>query len=451
MKPSHLVAALLSVQATCAVAQDAKVLEAIASLSPCALKCIVGAATDCPVTDPSCVCGNTQLESDVKKCLLSSCTIKESIITRNVTAMMCDDPLRDRSAENRAVVIVLAVLSACMVLLRIIQKLLGPSENRFGLDDIFLFTTMIVFQPSAIIVVASLIPSGMGRDVWTLSFGTISEFGKYFWVGELFYFIASALLKLSFLFFYQRIFPGRRVQLLIRITIIVDVLWGTASLVSAIFQCWPISYFWLFWDDERSGHCTNRVWIASANSIISIVLDVWMITIPLSQLYGLKMAWVKKTGVALMFCLGTLATVVSIIRLRFLLIIDEKNNPTWDFWDPIKWSNLEITVGIVCSCIPSMRFFLVRLLPSVFGSSHDRSHGANQYGESSRRSGLSGFKGSRKPGESNATNCTTIFTTHNDSEAKDDDEVELVHMRQSDKSGGGSVATLVETPSRYEA
>lgn len=266
----------------------------------------MGAAGDCPLTDPSCVCGNTRLESDVKKCLLSSCTLKESVSTRNVTATLCDEPLRDRGAENRAVVIVLAVLSACMVFLRIIQKLLGPSENRFGLDDIFLFTTMIVFQPSAIIVVVKLIPSGMGRDVWTLSFGTISEFGKYFWLGELFYFISSALLKLSFLFFYQRIFPGRRVQCIIRITIIGDVLWGTASLISGIFQCWPISYFWLFWDDERSGHCTNRVWVAAANSIISIVLDVWMITIPLSQLYGLKMAWVKKTGVALMFCLGTL-------------------------------------------------------------------------------------------------------------------------------------------------
>ncbi|EAT85325.1 hypothetical protein SNOG_07859 [Parastagonospora nodorum SN15] len=357
---------------------------------------------------------------------------------------MCDDPLRDRSAENRAVVIVLAVLSACMVLLRIIQKLLGPSENRFGLDDIFLFTTMIVFQPSAIIVVASLIPSGMGRDVWTLSFGTISEFGKYFWVGELFYFIASALLKLSFLFFYQRIFPGRRVQLLIRITIIVDVLWGTASLVSAIFQCWPISYFWLFWDDERSGHCTNRVWVASANSIISIVLDVWMITIPLSQLYGLKMAWVKKTGVALMFCLGTLATVVSIIRLRFLLIIDEKNNPTWDFWDPIKWHRLllhPVHALFPYSPIAKRVWLIARSIP--WGQPVRRKF--------KKKRALGIYSGSRKPGESNATNCTTIFTTHNDSEAKDDDEVELVHMRQSDKSGGGSVATSVETPSRYEA
>jgi hypothetical protein len=139
------------------------------------------------------------------------------------------------------------------------------------------------------------------------------------------------------------------------------------------------------------------------------------------------------------------ATVISIIRLRYLLVIDEKNNPTWDFWDPIKWSNLEITVGIVCSCIPSMRFFLVRLLPKVFGSTHNRSYGANKdtHGKSSR-SGLSTFKGSRTPGESNAINCTTTFTVH-------DDEVELVHMRQSDKSDRGSVATLVETPSRCHA
>lgn len=136
------------------------------------------------------------------------------------------------------------------------------------------------------------------------------------------------------------------------------------------------------------------------------------------------------------------ATVISIIRLRFLLVINERNNPTWDFWDPIKWSNLEITVGIVCSCIPSMRFFLVRLLPKVFGSTQNRSYGANRdtHGKSSR-SGLSTLKGSRTPGESNTINCTTTFTV-------DDDEVELVHMRQGDNSGRGSAATLVKTPSQ---
>lgn len=68
----------------------------------------------------------------------------------------------------------------------------------------------------------------------------------------------------------------------------------------------PMSYFWTMWDQEHQGRCVNINAIGWANAIISIILDVWMLALPLSQLKNLRLHWKQKIGVALMFFVGTL-------------------------------------------------------------------------------------------------------------------------------------------------
>jgi hypothetical protein len=74
----------------------------------------------------------------------------------------------------------------------------------------------------------------------------------------------------------------------------------------AIFQCRPISYYWSGWDGEHQGTCLNVNGLAWSNAAISIVLDGWMLALPISQLFGLQLHWKKKIGVAMMFVVGTL-------------------------------------------------------------------------------------------------------------------------------------------------
>ena len=40
--------------------------------------------------------------------------------------------------------------------------------------------------------------------------------------------------------------------------------------------------------------------------MVSVVIDVWMIAIPLSQIRKLELHWKKKVGAAIMFLTGTL-------------------------------------------------------------------------------------------------------------------------------------------------
>lgn len=64
-------------------------------------------------------------------------------------------------------------------------------------------------------------------------------------------------------------------------------------------------------------------------------------------------------------------TIVSILRLRSLLKFgSDSTNPTWEFFDIGIWSTVEINVGIICACLPSLRLLLVRMFPKLLGTTH---------------------------------------------------------------------------------
>lgn len=62
-------------------------------------------------------------------------------------------------------------------------------------------------------------------------------------------------------------------------------------------------------------------------------------------------------------------TVVSIIRLQALVTFGKSSNATWDNFPVSLWSTVEINVGIVCTCMPTLRLLLVRLFPALGGGS----------------------------------------------------------------------------------
>lgn len=60
--------------------------------------------------------------------------------------------------------------------------------------------------------------------------------------------------------------------------------------------------------------------------------------------------------------------VVSVIRLRSLVKFGNSTNPTYDQYDVIYWSTIETNIGMICTCLPTMRLMLVRLFPKIIGS-----------------------------------------------------------------------------------
>lgn len=264
------------------------------------------------------------------------------------------------------------------------------SKADFGADDWAILAALLIGLPGTVLICIGTYPNGVGKDVWTLTFDQITNFLFFFYISELQYFVNLAALKLSLLLFYLRIFPDLRVRRLLAGTVAFDILFGAGFVGATLFQCVPMDYFWHMWDGEHEGHCININAMGWANAAISIVMDFWMLALPLSQLKGLRLHWKKKAGVAFMFVVGTLSvplhcllnfsrlrliltfpsvTAVSILRLQALVAFATSTNFTWDNYNIHFWSTIEINIGIMCACMPALRQILVWLFPVVFGGS----------------------------------------------------------------------------------
>lgn len=217
----------------------------------------------------------------------------------------CHATVRDRSSHYAALSNSLITIAALCVITRFAYKIFFAKLD-LGLDDWLVLATVIAALPSAVITVHGMLGNGLGRDIWTLTSTQITHVLRYFYIMAWLYFTQVTLVKLSIIAFYMRIFPAKEVQRVLWGTFIFTVLWGVAFVLTAIFQCKPIHYFWTKWDGLHEGSCVSTNSISWANAAINIALDVWILGVPMWQLRELHLHWKKKVGVALMFCIGTL-------------------------------------------------------------------------------------------------------------------------------------------------
>ncbi|OHE94022.1 CFEM domain-containing protein [Colletotrichum orchidophilum] len=362
---AFLVSALLAVAAE--AQNGSAILNAVAQLPTCAVTCILSAVKDspCGLTNTTCICNDSKFESTTESCITGACSIKDTLHAKAVFETTCDKPVRDHSAEYVRLTWVLLGLTTFVVAARLIYKYFSSAQ--LGLDDLFTFLAYLAVLPSFIINLVGILPAGLGKDIWTLTPHQIESFGYWFYIVEPMYFVQMGLVKMAILCFYMRIFDR---------TGLGKLLWGTAAfnavntfvfLMVGIFQCTPIHYYWTRWDGEHRGTCININAVPWANAIISIVLDLWILYLPLSRIRTLNLHWWKKLAVTLMFCVGTFVTVVSILRLQSLVRFANSLNPTWDQFDIAFWTCLEVPTGIICCCLPAIRLILIQVFPKLFG------------------------------------------------------------------------------------
>ncbi|KAK0383981.1 hypothetical protein NLU13_8070 [Sarocladium strictum] len=237
-----------------------------------------------------------------------------------------------------------------LALIRMVYKIYMKLD--MGLDDWILVLTAATVIPQTVLFTRGTLPNGLGRDIWTLEADQITEFLKYWYIVAIIYFFQTCLIKLAFVAFYMRIFTTRATTRLLWATFVVVALWGLVFVVVGTFVCNPISYLWTQWDGLHKGKCLSDAAYVWANAGSNIALDVWILAIPLWELRKLQLHWKKKVGVALMFGLGACVTVMSILRLKSLLLYRMRDNVTSEFAEVYIWSSIEIGVGVICACLP---------------------------------------------------------------------------------------------------
>ncbi|CAK7264903.1 hypothetical protein SEPCBS57363_001318 [Sporothrix epigloea] len=244
---------------------------------------------------------------------------------------------------------------------------------------------------------------GFGVDIWTLPPGKIVASIKAFYVDEMLYLAVLALVKLTMLFLYLRVFAPqappttgvtrryRKHYRMFRAAVLVIAAFvALPSLVFLFldaFQCRPIDTVWTQWTStERptqpgaspphSHSCLSVRTLAYVAASFGLAQDTAILLVPWPMLVDLRLGLESSTlppgssvkaarsamvTATAMFSLGVFVLTTSCIRLHFLVHFSEASiNPTWDNTDSLIWSGLEVSVSVIVLSLPTVRLLSQR-------------------------------------------------------------------------------------------
>ncbi|KAF2450403.1 hypothetical protein P171DRAFT_516288 [Karstenula rhodostoma CBS 690.94] len=314
----------------------------------------------------TCECRTTLTEPAVVACYQMACKPKEIFATLNTVATACHDPRREKSKTYRTTIIAFFALATISMIVRYATHFTVGKFNILDSVNIGVGYLLNVVLFACCIRMSFL---ALGRDMWTVDDAMITTTLRYFWVSEYVYFAAIGFVKTSFLIFFLQIFPLKSFRKIVWACIVFNLTATFACTIAAIFVCRPISFAWTQWDGEHQGKCVSNNNLAFAHAGMGIVMDFITLVLPISQIWSLHMSVKKKIGVLLMFSVGAVVTIVSILRLRSLMNFAKTQNMTWDYLEASLWSFIETEVGLICACMPSIRLCLARAFPKIMGSS----------------------------------------------------------------------------------
>ncbi|KAI0544304.1 hypothetical protein F4679DRAFT_42023 [Xylaria curta] len=343
----------------------------ILSLLPdCAIRCFEQefSLSSCSAFDTTCFCADHAFITALRTCETANCTVKEILTSTNVTLSACGVPTGDVSSTITGISASFGSLAMLLFLVRIADRC-WVSNVSLGLDDYWL-TLGVILGSVLNFICYPMVKYGFGKDIWTLSFSDINTTLKLLYVAEVVYFPAEMFTQLSILAFYRRVFAKSSsvTQKGSFIMMVIVVLFGIANTLAIIFQCTPVPFFWLGWSGEIRGSCININLFSWIRAAIEIAVDIAILSLPIRDIAQLQLSWVKKAQVLLVFVLGFVITVVSVVRLQSLIQFSETTNITHDNAPAVYWSVLECDVFIIAACLPSIRSILSRLKPRWFGT-----------------------------------------------------------------------------------
>ncbi|KAK3296782.1 uncharacterized protein B0H64DRAFT_456395 [Chaetomium fimeti] len=146
-----------------------------------------------------------------------------------------------------------------------------------------------------------------------------------------------------------------------------------------IFQCQPTHAAW----DIRvqAARCIPLLTEFICSAPVNITTDLAILALPIPVLTGMRLPPRQKTILVMTFALGIFVTIVDVVRIYYLQrAIDHvpttsSSDPmatfgrsagfSWNASFSLMWSAVEVNVGIICACIPTLKPLIIRILPAM--------------------------------------------------------------------------------------
>ncbi|XDG04118.1 hypothetical protein ABKA04_003733 [Annulohypoxylon sp. FPYF3050] len=187
--------------------------------------------------------------------------------------------------------------------------------------------------------------------------------------------------KTSVLVFYLRL--SKNTQRVMRIAswavLAIVNLAGVVLTLINLFQCRPIAA--AYDTHTQPTYCIPLLTQFLCSAPVNVITDLAILALPLPVLTSMRLPRRQKIILILTFALGIFVTVVDVVRIYYLEQAITVTNPTietqtgptighspdfaWNASMSLMWSSLEVNVGIVCACIPTLKPLIRRILPAM--------------------------------------------------------------------------------------
>ncbi|KAI8191113.1 Satratoxin biosynthesis SC1 cluster protein 4 [Colletotrichum sp. SAR 10_65] len=300
-------------------------------------------------------CGLGQLAAS---CLIANCTMQDSLDLAKLQARQCNLPHESQTTKMLAILVTVYVTALIAIGLRLIAK---SFAKIWSTDDALIVAAIVIaIAPFSLVIIMATM--GFGTHLYDLQSGQLTKILQLLYAAEIVYVFVLLFAKLSLVTFYLRIFTVPRFRMaaysLIAFLVLGQVIIGFLT----IFSCHPIELFWN--KDIHTGGCLDINQLAYANSALAILQDLIILALPIAMLPGLQMNKNKKISVAVIFLLGSVGFISTIIRLQVLAVFGNSIDPTWDYVPVVWWTTIELGVVIVCACLPMIRNLVEKWFPN---------------------------------------------------------------------------------------
>ncbi|TPR10589.1 hypothetical protein CAN33_0022910 [Aspergillus niger] len=237
------------------------------------------------------------------------------------------------------------------------------------------------------------INNGFGRPMATVPADKLVTYSLFLYILMLFYNLGLAFFKLSCLALYIRMFGIHRwIRYMSYVIGLMVIAWVLANELVLAFRCHPIDLAWKGTAEQQAKFCVTQTNIFIAQSGPTIFFDLLILIMPIRVVWGLHLQSAQKLGAILVFSLGLLVTVISMIRLADTLHSTD-TDLTYGYVELGMWSAVEPVTGLICCSLMTYGPFIKKLRQAGKGyirgksSHHRQSHSSNSFATQNKLTG----------------------------------------------------------------
>ncbi|MCJ1287042.1 hypothetical protein MMC26_006389 [Xylographa opegraphella] len=216
------------------------------------------------------------------------------------------------------------VIAAVAVALRVWARHL--KKQKLVLNDHLAFAALVATILLNIGSTWAVVDAGQGQHASDLSGEQVTEYAKIFGQIRWFRICSYTLLTMS-------------------------VLYAIAVILEIFLLCRPLSSLW---DPSIKGACGSEKAAYLGVGITNLIIDCFIIILPLPVLWNLRLKVSKKIALSFVFSLGTLIIIITGLRIQALSEVDPKD-PTYTTGHIGVYSVLEPTLGLINACLPVLQ------------------------------------------------------------------------------------------------